>query len=179
MIPLLSWHAQKQRLLPLGWHCWCFSISSLASRKWNHQLTRALVVYRDLVEMQNPLPYSLSLQDIVVSKGLQWPFCSVLPAQAQTSFTRFPCGCQQKLGATPLRLLGYSSFSSMMWQDISREERKRRKKKRDKRRFHEGSVLVPVSLVYSWKDAWYNRLLIDRSKVRNKEEERRIKGKRD
>ena len=67
----------------------------------------------------------------------------------------------------------------MVWQDISREERKRRKKKRDKRSFHEGSVLVPVSLVYSWKDAWYNRLLIDRSKVRNKEEERRIKGKRD
>lgn len=25
MIPLLSCDAQKQRLLPLGWHCWYFS----------------------------------------------------------------------------------------------------------------------------------------------------------
>ena len=179
MILLLSWHAQKQRLLPLGWHSWCFSISSLTSRKWNHQLTRALMVDGDLVEMQNPLPYSLSLQDVVVSKGLQWPF--VLCSQIRLRFL----------------LQGFSVVVSRNWvlpcydcyatlvlvQYVARyqEERKKRKKKRDKSRFHEGSVLLPVILIYSWKDAWYNHLFIERSKVRNKGrggEDEREKGLR-
>ena len=139
------------------------AISSLTFRKGNNQLIRAIKVDGDLVEVQNQFPYSLSLQDVVLSKGLPCPFCSVLSAQAQTSFARFPYGCQWKLSATTLWLLGYSSFSLMVWQDINQEERKKRKKKMDKSRIHEGSVLFPVILVYCWKAAWYNHLLIERS----------------
>lgn len=64
------------------------AISSLTFRKGNNQLIRAIKVDGDLVEVQNQFPYSLSLQDVVLSKGLPCPFCSVLSAQAQDFFCK-------------------------------------------------------------------------------------------